>query len=378
MLLKERTSLDAFESCRYCSLVSQVTGEDPIGTAIAADHWLIIEVPYPWKSSIYTEDPHIAAVMAQCNQLILWQGVKLRPLMIAPDPHYSHPDQARILYYQRSEKQFAKFHKQEYLVPKTKSGALAIAILDSIGGQQGVLSQYQQYLQPTGHIRDILICTHGNIDIACSKFGYPLYKKLRSQTGENPSRKDNELTHLRVWQCSHFGGHRFAPTLIDLPTGQYWGHMTMEKMELLLRQEGEVEELRQNYRGWSGLGKFEQIAERELWQRYGWDWFTYRRSGKLLKKGGLTGLQRFVCAIARWIPLQPLQFLLEMWTSNAKWAEVEIRYFLPHDTQPKIYRARIQEKDTVMTAPKSSKNKETMQLKPLPQYAVAPISRPST
>ncbi|MGF1568040.1 MAG: hypothetical protein ACFCVD_08200 [Nodosilinea sp.] len=31
------------EDCRYCSVTSQAAGEDPIGTAIAADQWLFIE-----------------------------------------------------------------------------------------------------------------------------------------------------------------------------------------------------------------------------------------------------------------------------------------------------------------------------------------------
>jgi len=33
--------------CRFCSLVSQNNGEDPIGTAGTYDRWLIIELPLP-------------------------------------------------------------------------------------------------------------------------------------------------------------------------------------------------------------------------------------------------------------------------------------------------------------------------------------------
>jgi hypothetical protein len=33
--------------CRFCSEISQANGEDPIGTAIALEQYLIIESPQP-------------------------------------------------------------------------------------------------------------------------------------------------------------------------------------------------------------------------------------------------------------------------------------------------------------------------------------------
>ena len=56
-----------------------------------------------------------------------------------------------------------------------------------------------------------MVCTHGNIDAACARFGYPIYQQLR---------QNYATQSLRVWRCSHFGGHQFAPTLIDFPSGR--------------------------------------------------------------------------------------------------------------------------------------------------------------
>jgi len=39
-----------------------------------------------------------------------------------------------------------------------------------------------------------LVCTHGNVDVACSRFGYPIYEKLRKEYSDE---------NLRVWRCSH-------------------------------------------------------------------------------------------------------------------------------------------------------------------------------
>lgn len=42
-------------SCSFCSLISQANGEDPIGSAIATEQYLIIETPQPWPIEIWVE-----------------------------------------------------------------------------------------------------------------------------------------------------------------------------------------------------------------------------------------------------------------------------------------------------------------------------------
>ena len=87
-----------------------------------------------------------------------------------------------------------------------------------------------------------------------------------------------------MWRTSHIGGHRFAPTLIDFPEGRYWGHLEPDALEKLVLRKGFVSELGRFYRGWAGLsGKFEQIAEREIFVREGWEWTRYLKSGRTLK-----------------------------------------------------------------------------------------------
>ena len=49
------------------------------------------------------------------------------------------------------------------------------------------------------------------VDVACARFGYPIYRQLRDRFGYNG---------LRVWRCSQKWEQQFAPTLIDLPNGQ--------------------------------------------------------------------------------------------------------------------------------------------------------------
>jgi len=292
-------TIDTLETdCRFCSQISKTNGEDPIGSAGTYDHWIIAEIPQPWTTTIWKEHPILAPVMAMVQSL-REQGISVRPLMIAPERDASHPDKTRLFYYRRPTHRFATFDKQEFILPTAEVVPLVTALLQ----QPGHLPQFDTYRQPTDHIRELFVCVHGNVDVACSRFGYPIYQHLEKTYAvewkpdsphlphspspplktQNPKLKTSP-TPLRVWRCSHFGGHQFAPTLIDLPEGRYWGHLEPEILDLLVRREGSVTRLRPYYRGWAGLTKFEQIVERDIWMREGWDWLDYHKAGQLLAK----------------------------------------------------------------------------------------------
>lgn len=58
-----------------------------------------------------------------------------------------------------------------------------------------------------------LVCTHGKRDACCAKRGLPLFAAL------------DGLLPGRVWQSTHLGGHRFAPTFTILPAGTSYGRV---------------------------------------------------------------------------------------------------------------------------------------------------------
>ena len=60
----------------------------------------------------------------------------------------------------------------------------------------------------------ILICTNGKRDRCCAREGPALYQAIADIAGDE------------AWQCTHLGGHRFAPTLVTLPDGAYYGRLT--------------------------------------------------------------------------------------------------------------------------------------------------------
>ena len=127
--------------------------------------------------------------------------------------------------------------------------------------------------------------------------------------------------------------------------------------------------MRHFYRGWTVVDQFEQIAEREAWMQEGWDWFTYPRTAHVTRKG-LKGLKRVLYPILRLVPLKQLRFWLEIWTSDASWADVEVSYLCPQGKA--LYQVRIEESGAVMSARKSAaKANQKVALAPVKQYRVS-------
>ncbi|MEL6263863.1 MAG: sucrase ferredoxin [Cyanobacteria bacterium J06626_6] len=362
---------NAIAQCRYCSEVSKASGEDPIGSAPQVDYWLLVEIPQPWPTSIFTENEIIAQIIPRLKRLFFRRGLTIRPVAIAPDKDYSKPDFTRILYYSRPAKQFAHYEKEEYLVPHQNAAGLALALLDRLSGKVNALVPFAAYKQAHTPHREMLVCTHTQVDLACGRFGTPLYRQLRKQYGQ-PEQQPEQQNHppLRVWQTTHFGGHQFAPTLIDLPTGQFWGHLSSDVLPQLISRTGNPETMKPFYRGWAGVNRFEQMAEREAWIKVGWDLFTYPRTARIVRKE-LTGPKKLLYPLLRWVPIKLLKIWLERWTGAARWTEVEV-VCSASDRIPNSqshYRVRIEETSEITSASRSvAKADERIELKVVKQY----------
>jgi len=324
------------KTCRFCSLVSKHNGEEPIGAVYPTDEYLILEVAPPWPTSLWMQpDPMPPEVVDLVQEIHSQAPAPFRQLAIAPDREYSRPGYARMIHYRRPARLFAQFEKQEFWVPQALLGPLAIALVKN----SDRLAEFIPYRQETAHIRDLFVCTHGNVDAACARFGYPIYRELRQQYA-------NES--LRVWRVSHFGNHQFAPTLIDFPTGQYWGHLESQILPLLVRRQGSLSGLCSFYEGWAGLTQFEQIAEREIWLQIGWEWLHYRKAGQVLALDA----------------------------ENADWAEVRVEFISP-DGRSGAYEARIESKGTVTTALWTADREDDEPLQVVKQYHVTRLTKTS-
>jgi hypothetical protein len=256
---------------RLCAEVSIAAGDDPVGSATPYDNYLAIEIPPPWKGDI-GDSLHYPPGLWEALLGAFEAGAIDRSTGIMPDPAYSADGHTRVLMLRRPERPFARFDRSEYLLPDEE----LVAFVEALAA--GESERFEAYLQPPEHVRDVLVCTHGVHDACCGKFGYPVYDRLRSIAGDTEG--------LRVWRSSHLGGHRFAATLMDLPEGRCWGHLDAESAERVLRRDAPASDLASKYRGWAGLGsQLEQVVERAILSREGWEWAGYPKSSRLLDAG---------------------------------------------------------------------------------------------
>ncbi|MDF5728704.1 MAG: sucrase ferredoxin [Rhizonema sp. PD38] len=325
---------DSVNNCRFCCVVSKANGQDPIGSAPTYEHWLGLEIKLPWTEKCLRENPVLQSAISFIEKLILEHAIKIQGQLLVPDSEYSRPGYTRLLYYRRPVKFFAKFEKHEFIIPDSEVSSFVMAFLETLLHLPKKVPDWEQYRQQSSHIRELMVCTDGNVDVACARFGYPIYRKLRSEFATASNGK------LRVWRCSHFGGHKFAPTLIDLPYGHYWGHLQPEILELLVWHNGSVKELYPFYRGWAGLSKFEQIVEREIWMQEGWDWLNDHKSGQILASDEV----------------------------NEDWANIRIDFTTTNGSMKSAYEARVEANGFVMTAGNSG---DDLSLEEVKQYRVS-------
>ncbi|WP_424809690.1 sucrase ferredoxin [Rhodococcus sp. 27YEA15] len=101
----------------------------------------------------------------------------------------------------------------------------------------------------------VLVCAHGKRDRCCAVLGRPVAAELATAFGD------------RVWECSHTGGHRFAPSIIVLPTGHTYGRLDSVQSIEAVRSLDSGEVYRTGLRGrscWSSSAQVSDIAVREL------------------------------------------------------------------------------------------------------------------
>jgi hypothetical protein len=195
--------------------------------------------------------------------------------MMTPDRHERAMHRRRALVWERPTTPFAHFARREYLLPEEALTDFGYAM--SFRPEQ--LPGCDCYLVNEGlALRDFLICTHGSRDAACGQFGYRLHDKLRRLTASN--------SQVRIWRSSHIGGHVFAPTMVELPAGIFWGNLYDDRDEQVVERHGDVTQLRLHYRGWSGAARgFAQAAEREMLMREGWGWLDTARTVQVTAQG---------------------------------------------------------------------------------------------
>ena len=219
----------------YCS---ELCSDPMAGTADVVDVWLLLEYRPVWKPKALPAsdlaDP-IKQWVADSVAALAARGLKARPQLIRQPELES--DRVRLLVSWAGRLWEFSGHGYDFLQQLDLATMLAPAGSADLPGARALTEP--RYL----------VCTNGQRDLCCARFGLPVYRALREAVGD------------RVWQVTHLGGHRFAPNVLVLPTGLLYGrvHPTAVRDFLAVVEGGRV--AFEHLRGRSRYPKLVQAAE---------------------------------------------------------------------------------------------------------------------
>lgn len=207
--------------------------EPMIGTADRVDVWVLLEYRPTWKARALTDNGLDAGTRAWLDgnlAALEAAGLKARPQFI---------------------------RRPELDLDETQ---LFVATSAGLFGASGVGYDFLQRIRlvDVAAAPDSLeriegsryfVCTNGQRDVCCARYGLPVYAGLRERVGD------------RAWQITHLGGHRFAPNVLVLPQGALYGRLTEAALDDFVDRV-EAGELAFDWlRGRSALAPAAQAAE---------------------------------------------------------------------------------------------------------------------
>jgi hypothetical protein len=242
MSIDQQSGLDSL----FCSQISYQAGETLLGTAPHVDVWFLLEYRDSWAAKATTDNYLPATIQTWLNKQLnsvknsrvqfIKQALPVAQAGIAFFVVICRPVSS-LLYH---------FHLPDY------ESLLRLNIPAVVSGDSIYASLAQS--EPL-----YLVCTNGKRDPCCALYGLPLYNNLTRELGRS------------VWQTTHLGGHRFAPTLVRFPEGVYYGRLSPEEVDAFVANQQRDQIYLENYRGRTCYSDVAQAA----------DYFLRRETGQL-------------------------------------------------------------------------------------------------
>ena len=176
-----------------CSDAARVRADPLAGSAPPARRWLLLEHPGPWRTDAIAGagiDPDVLST------LVDRAGSATRILLI------------------RRPGRIDRRAARRWILTALDSATVTSRwrtdhdLLDAADALTAASPPQMETSEPL-----ILVCTHGVHDVCCALRGRPVALELASRWPD------------LVWECSHIGGDRFAPNVVLLPDGFYYGNL---------------------------------------------------------------------------------------------------------------------------------------------------------
>lgn len=191
-----------------CSAIRAQLGEPLAGTAPHARLWVLLEQPGPWGRDALTES-HLPVEIGRSLAAL----AEARPVRVglirSVGAHADNHGATRTM-----------------LLARTDAGASwlaarSVADVDSLPSLLDIdallAAETTPAHLPGEHLpaptNAMLVCTNAKRDQCCAVLGRPLAASMAMDADPG----------TQVWETSHTGGHRFAPTFVSLPDGYLFG-----------------------------------------------------------------------------------------------------------------------------------------------------------
>ncbi|MBN3931940.1 sucrase ferredoxin [Streptomyces verrucosisporus] len=232
-----------------CSTASRALAEPPAATAATARTWLLVEQPGPWGAKALTDSRLDPVLGRALERAAAGTGVRVA-LIRRPGrrPDLRGPALRRV--YLAHTVPGRSWVRTARLAGTDELYGLDAAAMASLGaGDHGGL------WEPYGGDPLALVCTNGRRDRCCAVLGRPLAAELAGADA------------CEVWETTHIGGHRFAPTLLVLPYGYAYARLGGHAVKGVLDELGRGRIVTEGCRGrsaWERPGQAADLAVREL------------------------------------------------------------------------------------------------------------------
>ncbi len=225
-----------------CAVLSAQLGEPVAGTSAVARYWLCIEQPGPWGRDALVEshlDREIGAELVRRSE-----GTGVRVVLIRrPGAHAdTRLPRPRTVYLAATAPGQTALWQDTVHEPKHLLDLDFAAIGAGRSGGFGV-----RRTDPL-----LLVCTNGRRDLCCALLGREIAGDLAEHHPD------------AVWECTHIGGHRFAPTALVLPTGYSYGRLDVPSAEHVLTSDEVVLAGCRGRSTWPRPGQAAELAVRDL------------------------------------------------------------------------------------------------------------------